>query len=171
MKRIWIGVGSNIDAPRNLRRGVMLLREHLGDLRLSPVFETEAFGFEGDAFLNMVVGAGTEFSPGELAALLRGIEDRCGRRRGAARFSARTLDLDLLTYGAEAGEIDGVQLPHPDALNRDFTLAPLAAVAGDERVPGGDDNWEELWARMGGAESKPRRIDFDWREAVNQGVG
>ena len=98
MSRIYISIGSNIEAERHLRLAIAELRKHYEDLRLSSVYESEAVGFDGDNFLNMVVGLDTDEEVHTVVQTLREIEDRHGRIRSGPRFSARTLDLDLLLY-------------------------------------------------------------------------
>ncbi|MDZ7811205.1 MAG: 2-amino-4-hydroxy-6-hydroxymethyldihydropteridine diphosphokinase [Arhodomonas sp.] len=66
----------------------------------SPIYETTAVGFEGDDFLNLVVGVDTELDPEALTVALKTIEHDHGRRgQGEGRCGARTLDLDLLLWG------------------------------------------------------------------------
>lgn len=56
MPRVWVSVGSNIDRERHIRVALRELRQAFGELTVSPVYETAAVGFDGDAFLNLVVG-------------------------------------------------------------------------------------------------------------------
>ena len=60
MATIYISLGSNIDREMNTRAGVASLREQFGELQLSSVYESEAVGFEGSSFYNMVIAASTE---------------------------------------------------------------------------------------------------------------
>ncbi|MCK4704438.1 MAG: 2-amino-4-hydroxy-6-hydroxymethyldihydropteridine diphosphokinase, partial [Gammaproteobacteria bacterium] len=55
MARIHISLGSNIERELNTREGVKALRERFGELETSAVYESEAVGFDGDAFYNMVI--------------------------------------------------------------------------------------------------------------------
>jgi hypothetical protein len=81
MARIYISIGSNIDAETHLRQAVTALRERYGTLVLSSVYESEAVGFTGDNFLNMVVGLDTDENVETVVSSLRAIEDRYGRER------------------------------------------------------------------------------------------
>lgn len=148
MTRCWISIGSNIDRETSIRSALRALRQGFGDLIPSPVYETEAVGFEGAPFYNLVVGIETSASVGEINAVLRAIEDRLGRIRGHERFTSRTLDLDLLTYGMEAGLIDGCQLPRDEILEYAFVLRPLADVAPEERHPVDGRDYQTLWQAM-----------------------
>jgi 2-amino-4-hydroxy-6-hydroxymethyldihydropteridine diphosphokinase len=146
MPRVWISVGSNIDREQHIRAALRELKELFGTLIVSPVYETEAVGFEGDAFYNLVVGVETGLRPGALHRLMREIEARNGRQRSGSKFSSRTLDLDLLTYGDQVTEEGGKPLPRDEILKYAFVLAPLADVAPAECHPESGRSYRELWA-------------------------
>jgi 2-amino-4-hydroxy-6-hydroxymethyldihydropteridine diphosphokinase len=152
MPRVWISVGSNIDRERSVRAALWELRQLFGELVISPIYETEAVGFDGDAFLNLVVGVDTARAPGELHALLREIEARHGRQRSGHRFNARTLDLDVLTYGDAVTDDGGKQLPRDEILKYAFVLGPLADVAADERHPEDGRSYRDLWRDFRGSD-------------------
>ena len=111
MARIYISLGSNIDRERHTRAGVQALRERFGDLILSSVYESEAVGFEGDAFYNMVIACDVDEGVHETNRILAEIEDAHGRDRSGPRFSSRTLDLDLLWYDDFVLDENGLKLP------------------------------------------------------------
>ena len=148
MPRVWVSVGSNIERERSIRAALWELDRLFGDLVISPVYETEAVGFEGDAFFNLVVGFDSDRRPGELHGLLREVEARHGRRRDGAKFSARTLDLDVLTYGNEVTDEGGKPLPRDEIEKYAFVLLPLADVAPEERHPQLDLTYRELWKQF-----------------------
>lgn len=148
MVHVWVSVGSNIEREKNIRAALRDLREMFGELTVSPVYETEAVGFKGDAFFNLVVGFDSEFSPATLHSRMRDIEARHGRQRIGGKFAARTLDLDLLTYGDEVTDQGGKALPRDEILRYAFVLAPLADVAGDELHPQLGESYATLWARF-----------------------
>lgn len=133
--RVYLSLGSNIDREHNIRSGLTALAATFGELMVSPVYESEAVGFSGDAFYNLVVGVDTDLTVGELAAVLRQIEKDHGRVRGEKKFSSRTLDIDILTYNDLTGEIDGVQLPRDEILKHAFVLRPLVDLAPDAIHP------------------------------------
>ena len=112
MARIYISLGSNIDRDRNTRAGVSALRQRFGELELSSVYESEAVGFNGDAFYNMVIACEVDEDVHSINRALAEIEDAHGRDRSGPRFSSRTLDLDLLLYDDlvldEHGGVDGI---------------------------------------------------------------
>jgi 2-amino-4-hydroxy-6-hydroxymethyldihydropteridine diphosphokinase len=171
MPRVWISAGSNIDREHSIRAALRELADAFGALVVSPVYETEAVGFDGDAFYNLVVGIDSELSPGELHALLREIEARHGRRRGGEKFSARTLDLDVLTYGDAVTDDGGKHLPRDEILKYAFVLKPLADVAPAERHPETGVSYADLWAGFDpGAKSGLRRLETSaWLDGWAQG--
>jgi len=148
MPRIWVSIGSNIARERHIRAALMELRAMFGELIVSPVYETEAVGFDGDAFFNLVAGFDSELPPGALHEAMRDIEARHGRERGGGKFSARTLDLDVLTYGDAITDEGGKALPRDEILRYGFVLAPLADVAPEERHPISGERYRDLWCRF-----------------------
>ncbi len=147
-RRCWISVGSNVERAASIRGAIDDLRAAYGALVISPVYETEAVGFAGDAFYNLVVGIRTGQTVGEIRRWLRAIEEGRGRLRGAEKFAPRTLDLDLLTWGDAVGVIAGYELPRDEILKYAFVLAPLADVAPDEPHPADGRGFAELWRQM-----------------------
>ena len=148
MPRVWVSVGSNIDREHHIRAALADLHMAFGDLTVSPLYETDAVGFEGDAFYNLVVGFDTELMPGELHRCMREIEARHGRERSGEKFASRTLDLDLLTYGDRVTDDGGKVLPRDEILRYAFVLAPLVDVAADEIHPQLGQTYRHLWERF-----------------------
>lgn len=160
MPRVYLGLGSNVDRERHIRAALQALGARHGDLLVSPVYESEAVGFAGSNFYNLVVGFDTEEGVAELIGALRAIEDANGRDRRGPRFSPRTLDIDILTYGNACGEIDGVQLPRAEILMNAFVLRPLADIAGKDRHPETARTFAEHWEAYDRSRQKLWRIDF-----------
>lgn len=156
MTRAWISAGSNVDPELNIRRAIEQLRARFGELVLSPLYQTRAEGFEGDDFLNLVVGVDTELPPEEVRGQLCRIEDRQGRVRQQNKFAPRTLDLDLLTWG---DLVDSAQnLPRDEILRYAFVLKPLADVAPLERHPLTGQTYQQHWERFSGDREGLKKI-------------
>jgi len=148
MPHVWVSVGSNIEREHHIRAALADLREQFGEIVVSPVYETEAVGFKGDAFFNLVAGFDTGLAPETLHGVLREIEARHGRERSGGKFAARTIDLDLLTYGNAVTDRGGKALPRDEILRYAFVLAPLADVAGGELHPELGESYDSLWTRF-----------------------
>ncbi len=143
MTRAWISAGTNVEPEYNMRAAIENLRQAFGELVLSPVYRTRAVGFEGDDFLNMVIGIDTHLPPDQLRTRLREIEKRQGRKRGEEKFSPRTIDLDLLTWGDLVDAAAGI--PRDEILRYAFVLKPLADVAPEELHPQTGKSYARLW--------------------------
>ena len=70
--------------------------------------------------------------PLSLLHKLQEIESRYGRERSGLANEPRTLDLDLLAFGAEPCNTPELILPHPRAHERRFVLQPWLEIAGDD---------------------------------------
>ena len=160
MNRAYLSIGSNIEPERHVRAAVAALHSRYGPLLISPVYQTPAVGFKGDDFYNLVVGLDTDASAEQLAAACREIETAHGRRRTDQRFSARTLDIDLLTLGNTLrGDVP--ILPRDEILKYAFVLKPLTDVAPDERHPLDGRRYADIWAHFeDGGGLQPVAIDF-----------
>ncbi len=143
--RVWLSLGSNIEPHRHIPLALKDLEAEFGELVVSPVYESEAVGFSGDNFLNLVVGLMTGLSAEALMERLRGIETRHGRKRDAKGFNSRTLDIDLLTYADRIIDTETLKLPRGEILKYAFVLLPLAEVAGDEVHPVSGLTYRDLW--------------------------
>jgi len=161
MTKAYLSLGSNIDRYRHISAALDALQVHFGVLVISPVYESEAVGFDGDNFLNLVVGIETSLSVGELSAELKAIEDKNGRVRTGPKFSARTLDIDILTVDQLLGKFDGVCLPRDEVETNAFVLRPLADVAGDTCHPATQLSYADMWRDYRQAQ-KLWSVDFRW---------
>ncbi len=113
-----------------------------GRLRASSLWRTEPLGRAPEPaapawYVNAVAELETELDPFALLARLRALEQAFGRPAERARFSPRTLDLDLLLHGDAVVRTDVLTLPHPGLAKRRFVLTPLAELA-SELVPPGE---------------------------------
>ncbi|WP_444899186.1 2-amino-4-hydroxy-6-hydroxymethyldihydropteridine diphosphokinase [Microbulbifer sp. SSSA003] len=162
MAQVYLSLGSNINRAQYIRAALDALAGQFGDLKVSQVFESEAVGFPGDNFYNLVVGLQTDLPVGQLALCLRGIEDANGRLRSGPKFSARTLDIDILTYDQLTGTIDGVKLPRGEIVKNAFVLQPLAEIAPEVLHPIEQKTYRQLWNEYDQASQKLWPVEFIW---------
>jgi 2-amino-4-hydroxy-6-hydroxymethyldihydropteridine diphosphokinase len=126
MTSVYVAAGSNVEPERNLRLALNSLRTHY-TLRVSPAYRNKAVGFEGDDFINLVVGFETNESVERVIERLHEAEAACGRPRNALKWAPRTMDLDLLLFGDQIRE--ELRLPRADLLKRAYMLRPMAELA------------------------------------------
>ena len=144
MTTIYISLGSNIERDRHIRAGLDALHAEFGELRVSRVFESEAVGFNGRPFYNLVAAAETDLPLTPVCLGLRAMEFAHGREPDAKKFAPRTLDLDLLLYGDLVCDTPLV-LPRGEVLTNAFVLWPLAELAPKLRHPVDGRSMVELW--------------------------
>jgi len=136
----YIGVGSNLDDPvRHVSEAIEDIAALEGVQRVtsSSLYRSAPMGPAGQPdFINAVVAIRTSLSARQLLAGLQAIENAHGRVRGRERWGPRTLDLDLLVYGAETIAEPDLTVPHPGIARRNFVLLPLAELAPDLDIPG-----------------------------------
>jgi 2-amino-4-hydroxy-6-hydroxymethyldihydropteridine diphosphokinase len=110
---------------------VALLRESLEITAISTYFTTAPVGGpEQPDYLNAICIAESELPAAQLLGLLHGIERALGRER-LVHWGPRTIDLDLIQYGAILSYADELQLPHPRAHERRFVLEPWFEIEPD----------------------------------------
>lgn len=162
MATIYISLGSNINREVNTRAGVAALKQAFGELVLSSVYESEAVGFDGDAFYNMVIACEVDTPVHDTNQILRDIEDANGRDRSGPRFSSRTLDLDLLLYDDLILDECGLTLPRGEILKNAFVLWPLAEVAPELKHPETGTSYAQLWSAFDKDKESLKSVDFSF---------
>ena len=124
------------DREGNLRKAVeRLASQDVRVLHTSRIYETEPMDYKDQAwFLNQVVEAETALFPMQLLTRIGRVERELGRTR-TVRKGPRTIDIDILFYGAAVVGTARLEIPHPRIAERRFVLAPLAELAPDLRHP------------------------------------
>jgi 2-amino-4-hydroxy-6-hydroxymethyldihydropteridine diphosphokinase len=124
---VLIALGSNL-GPREwmLRSAIHRLSPFVRIVRVSGFHETDAVDAPAGSpqFLNVVAAGFTHLVAHALLAAMLAVEQELGRvRRG--HNAPRTLDLDLILYGATLMRTGDLTLPHPRYLVREFVMGPL----------------------------------------------
>src|SRR5580704_17604887 len=141
-QRVVLAVGSNLGDRLGTLQGCVQAIGGLPDtdvLAISPVYETAPVGGPPQPdYLNAVLIASTGLHALDLLTATQGIEAEFGRIRppGAERFGPRTLDIDIISYGAEISGDPVLTLPHPRAHERAFVLAPWHDIDPEAELPG-----------------------------------
>ena len=156
MPVVFISLGSNIDPLNHLTEAVSALALAFEHLRVSPVYQSPAAGFNGADFLNVVVCAETTDSVEAVTATLRNIEDAAKRDRSQPKFSSRTLDLDLLLYDQMISHRGDLQLPRAEIIDQAFVLQPLADIASALPHPVAGKTMADLLSEL--EEREPRQF-------------
>jgi 2-amino-4-hydroxy-6-hydroxymethyldihydropteridine diphosphokinase len=143
--RGFISIGSNIDREKHIKASLVALEKLFGKLSVSSIYESEAVGFIGDAFYNLVVGFDADADVKIIVKALRQIELDNGRSRDSQKFSSRTLDLDLILYGDLIVQDGRLQIPRNEIEHYAFVLEPLAEIAPDLKHPVSQQGFLELW--------------------------
>jgi 2-amino-4-hydroxy-6-hydroxymethyldihydropteridine diphosphokinase len=134
----YVALGSNMgDGLNNCRQALEAISSDRRNrvVRYSPFYCTEPVGKKDQGwFVNGVAAVETSLPPRELLEFLLSIEKEMGRIR-RERWGPRVIDLDILIYGEERIDQEGLQVPHPRLQERRFVLIPLRDIAPDLKHP------------------------------------
>ena len=136
-KRAYLGLGSNVgDRERMLQAALdAMAAPDLSVLRVSPVYETEPMMVRDQPwFLNAIAEVDTRLFPLMLLSRVQRIERDLGRRRVVPK-GPRSIDIDVLLYGAFVVDLPELKIPHPGIPGRRFVLRPLCDLAPELRHP------------------------------------
>lgn len=162
--QIYVSIGSNIEREKHIRFAMSCLRENFSKVEISPIYETTAVGFDGANFYNLVARFETALDYEPLLAKLKQLEDQSGRDREAKKFSARTLDIDILLFDQEIWQQQGINIPRDEILQYAFVLKPLSDLAPECRHPLSGQtflaHWQQMRQQMGEAANNMVAVDF-----------
>jgi len=152
-KDIYIGLGSNLDDPKQQIISAFDEISHLPETQLrlkSSLYLSFPMGPQDqDKYVNAVAKISSLLSPIDLLDQLQTIEQRHHRERKLQQWGPRTLDLDLLLYDNRTIDSDRLIVPHYGLKQRSFVLIPLVEIAPELRLPDGSDI-QELAKKIGG---------------------
>jgi 2-amino-4-hydroxy-6-hydroxymethyldihydropteridine diphosphokinase len=133
MNNVFLLLGSNLGNRQHfLQEAIKLIELHVAPvLKISSIYETQSWGkTDAPDYLNQVIVIETNISAREVLQKILAIELILGRRR-EEKWGSRTIDIDILFYGTEIVNEEGLHVPHPELHKRRFTLEPLAEIAPD----------------------------------------
>jgi len=129
--RVVLSLGSNISWEYNIHQAVTSIMRLYGELEISPVYETSSIGFDGPAFINLVLGLYSTKSVEVIRAQLREMEAEAGRVRGRKSFSDRVIDIDIILFGDCNLRKHGYNIPRDEIERYAYVLKPLSDLYPD----------------------------------------
>ncbi len=134
VRTTFFSIGSNVgNRLDHLQKAVDAMSEHIGHVvRLSSVYRSSSWGYQGGEYLNMCAELSTSLSPELVLEKILQIENSLGRsRKEIDSYEDRILDIDLLLFEDEIIFYNDLKVPHPRMLDRKFVLLPLSEIAPD----------------------------------------
>lgn len=132
VRKSYLSLGTNLgDKIKNLQEAVDQLNQTVGHItKVSSVYKTRSFGFEGHDFYNMCIEVSSSLSPEKMIQAVLSVEKKMGRERNSGKgYKNRIIDIDILLFDDEVIFFDELKVPHPEMLNRKFVLVPLTEIA------------------------------------------
>ncbi|MDM1528175.1 2-amino-4-hydroxy-6-hydroxymethyldihydropteridine diphosphokinase [Myroides odoratimimus] len=128
--QIVLSIGSNQgDKLSNIEKSIELINKHIGTvIKISPIYEFPAWGFESDPFFNCAVLLHSTLKAETVILKVLEIEQILGRIRPqhTVGYSARLIDIDIISFNQEVYNTDNLSVPHPLMQDRQFVLQPCA---------------------------------------------
>ena len=105
-------------------------------VKVSAIYETPAWGFEGESFYNCALVLQTHKEATQILEEILELEIKLGRQREPIEgYQSRIIDIDVITYNEEIIQTDKLKVPHPHMQNRLFVLMPMRDLNLDWRHP------------------------------------
>ena len=144
----FIALGSNLGKRKNNIKTAIAMLEESSEITIvseSGIYESKPmYNPNLKDFYNSVVRIKTSFAPFELLRYAQLVEKKLGRVRQKERYSNRTIDIDILSYGDEMIDSDELTLPHPHIKERKFVLKPWSDIDSDYVLARSNKKIEEL---------------------------
>lgn len=167
---VILGLGSNVDAERNLPLAVERLARRLDVRAASAVYESDPVGAPGTPrFLNAALLVRTVATADALKHdVLRPLEAELGRRRTDDPNAPREIDLDVVLFGDRVirDPERGLDVPDPALATAAHVVVPAAEVWPQAVHPELGVTLERLAARIGRPPGMRRRGDLDLASRV-----
>ena len=162
LHQVYVGIGSNINRHKHISNGLIQLNEKFEQLHLSSVYMTKAVGFDGDDFYNLAAGFRSPMDATAIEQILKQIERENGRDHQQAKFSARTLEIDLLLFDDLILHQHGIAVPRDEILKYAFVLKPLAEIAGAVIHPETGQSIQSHWDSFDPKEQSMQKLELDF---------
>jgi len=153
---IFIGIGSNFNRDNNIIASINILKKTFGKVTVSHVYESEAVGFKGKNFYNLVAEFHCDLTIDALINKLKEIELHLGRSRKKTDQVVTAIDLDLLLYDQVVDT--AYNIPRAEITKNAFVLKPLAELAKNRQHPVLATSYQELWLTYPAHKQKLKEI-------------
>ncbi len=132
--KYYLNIGTNLgDRRENLRRAIEALTGGTTSWVVSPVVESEPWGFESEnRFLNIGLALDSDLEPLAMLDRIHDIERQLGsaaHRDAQGGYVDRLVDIDIMAIDDAQGhpmtiDLPTLQVPHPHLHDREFFLKP-----------------------------------------------
>jgi deoxyguanosine kinase len=136
--QVILSLGSNQgNRLENIQKAIEAIHFSVGTIvKVSNLYETPAWGFEGDAFYNCALVLHTQTDAQTVLDKVLTIEEKLGRIRTESEgYSSRTLDIDVIAFNEEIIASQNLTVPHPYMQERLFVMIPMRDLNLDWRHP------------------------------------
>lgn len=164
--QVVLGIGSNREREKHIQLALQALHDAFASaaqpMLVSRVFESDAVGFDGAAFYNLVAVVTTHLNLVAVSQLCKRIERQLGHAADVAKYSPRTIDIDILLYD-DLICAEPVQLPRAEILTNAFVLWPLAELLPEQRHPETQNTFAQHWQNYS-SEQQLQPIQFNFAD-------
>jgi 2-amino-4-hydroxy-6-hydroxymethyldihydropteridine diphosphokinase len=129
---ILLSLGTNMGHKlENLETCIMAIHNTIATVvEVSKVYETPAWGFEGDVFYNCAITIHSHKSAQKILSKIIQLEKKLGRiRTNSEQYESRSIDIDIISFNDEIIETENLKIPHIQLQNRKFVLFPMRDIA------------------------------------------
>jgi 2-amino-4-hydroxy-6-hydroxymethyldihydropteridine diphosphokinase len=129
---ILLSLGTNMGHKlENLETCIMAIHNTIATVvEVSKVYETPAWGFEGDVFYNCAITIHSHKSAQKILSKIIQLEKKLGRiRTNTEQYESRNIDIDIISFNDEIIETENLMIPHIQLQNRKFVLFPMNDIA------------------------------------------
>lgn len=136
--QVVLAIGSNQgDRLANITNCIDLIHREIGTVvTVSKLYETPAWGFDGDAFYNCALVMHSDLGAEEILRRVLQTEQKLGRvRTDTVVYQSRPIDIDVIAYNEDIIEKANLNIPHPLMHERMFVLLPMRDLNLDWRHP------------------------------------
>ncbi len=162
MAQVVIALGSNLDNPHSQLKKAKAFFESISSAPIvqSSIYSSEPVGPSSQDFLNAIVLIVTELKPEELFEKLKTQEKKQGRPSRYPKWTARTIDLDIIAFDNLVLHTDSLIIPHSEYKKRLFVLMPLRDVLPEWKDPESAQTIDELIEEA--SEIRISKTNLDW---------